>query len=223
MGRERDPGRSRRAIIEAAEVLFAERGFAGASLEEIGRVAGVARATPSYFFGSKDALYREVLALVLRERDQALRTAFAPLLAWARSRDGADSDHASLRAAISAGIGGYLAFLDTRPTFARLIEWEALTGASALSGEVAQAGPISQAFRAAHRVRRSRRLADFDPTAVVVAVVSLCFLPVAHADTFRAGGEIDTLEKGFRTRYETLVVDAVLHMMLSVNAGQRRR
>ncbi|MDP9362946.1 MAG: TetR/AcrR family transcriptional regulator, partial [Chloroflexota bacterium] len=60
-GRTRDADRSREAILDAAEALFAERGYEGASLQEIGRAAGVSRGTPGYFFGSKERLYQAVL------------------------------------------------------------------------------------------------------------------------------------------------------------------
>ena len=52
----RDAERSRAAILGAAEQLLAERGFDGASLADIAALAGVSRATPSYFFGSNSQL-----------------------------------------------------------------------------------------------------------------------------------------------------------------------
>src|SRR5678815_2181711 len=58
----RDGTRTQEAIIAAAEVLFARQGFDATSMQQIGESAGVARATPSYFFRSKAALYDAVLA-----------------------------------------------------------------------------------------------------------------------------------------------------------------
>lgn len=43
-------------IIEAAEELFAERGFAGTSVRDIAESAGVNLAMISYYFGSKEKL-----------------------------------------------------------------------------------------------------------------------------------------------------------------------
>src|SRR4051812_8472203 len=43
-------------IMEAAEALFAERGFAGTSVRDISETAGVNLAMISYYFGSKERL-----------------------------------------------------------------------------------------------------------------------------------------------------------------------
>jgi len=63
--RRRDAAASRRAILDAAEQLFAQRGYDRASLGEIGRRAGVSAALPAYFFGCKEALYAAVLDRLL--------------------------------------------------------------------------------------------------------------------------------------------------------------
>lgn len=59
--RQRDADRSRAHILDAAERLFAERGFNAVTMADIGAGAGVSRGTPGYFFGTKSALYGEVL------------------------------------------------------------------------------------------------------------------------------------------------------------------
>lgn len=48
-------------ILDAAERLFASEGFSGASLRMITRQAGVNLAAVNYHFGSKEALYLEVV------------------------------------------------------------------------------------------------------------------------------------------------------------------
>lgn len=54
------PGTKER-LLDAAERLFAERGFRGASLRAVTRAAGASVSAANYHFGSKEALLRAVL------------------------------------------------------------------------------------------------------------------------------------------------------------------
>ena len=126
-----------------------------------------------------------------------------------RSWAAGDAPGAALRDALRAAIGGYLAFLDRNPSFARLIAWEAQSGAQGLERAGAHATAVADTLSAVHAVRRERGLADFDPALVSVVLVSMCFLPVAHRATFLAGGGIDTADAGFRRDYAEVVADAI--------------
>lgn len=53
--------RTRAAILDAAETVFAEAGFAGASVRAIAQRAGVNQPLIHYHFESKDRLYEEVI------------------------------------------------------------------------------------------------------------------------------------------------------------------
>jgi TetR/AcrR family transcriptional regulator len=50
-----------RRIVVAARKIFAQRGLAGARMDEIARVAGVNKALPYYYFRNKEELHRFVL------------------------------------------------------------------------------------------------------------------------------------------------------------------
>ncbi|MGH8216440.1 MAG: TetR/AcrR family transcriptional regulator [Rhodanobacteraceae bacterium] len=58
---------TRQRILGAAEELFAERGFAGASLRQVTAAANVNLAAVNYHFGSKDNLIEEVFRRRLDE------------------------------------------------------------------------------------------------------------------------------------------------------------
>jgi AcrR family transcriptional regulator len=47
-------------ILDAAELLFVEHGFAGTSMRQITSAAGVNIAAVNYYFGSKDGLFQAV-------------------------------------------------------------------------------------------------------------------------------------------------------------------
>jgi TetR/AcrR family transcriptional regulator len=54
-----------RVILEAAEAIFAEAGFKGATTAAIAARAGVPKANLHYYFPTKEALYRAVIERVL--------------------------------------------------------------------------------------------------------------------------------------------------------------
>jgi AcrR family transcriptional regulator len=56
--RKRDPERTRERILDAAVVEFGEHGFAGARISAIAGRAGVNEQLISYYFDSKEGLYR---------------------------------------------------------------------------------------------------------------------------------------------------------------------
>jgi AcrR family transcriptional regulator len=82
MGTARDSEATRRAIIEAAGRLFAEKGFPGVTAREVAGEAGVALSAIPYHFGSMDALYREALLVACQVSPDA-----APLAAQALEAD----------------------------------------------------------------------------------------------------------------------------------------
>jgi TetR/AcrR family transcriptional regulator len=74
--------RTRRAILQAAEPLFAERGFASTRLVDVAERVGIRRASLVYYFRDKAELYREVLSEVFGEllkRHERLRDMPGPL------------------------------------------------------------------------------------------------------------------------------------------------
>jgi TetR/AcrR family transcriptional regulator len=56
---------TRLRILDAAEAVFAERGYTGASTREIAVAAGIGKRMLFYYFPTKDALYRAVLERVI--------------------------------------------------------------------------------------------------------------------------------------------------------------
>jgi TetR/AcrR family transcriptional regulator len=101
-------------ILKAAERVFAETGFEGASMAEIAEQAKLPKANLHYYFGTKEALYRAVLRDILAVWLEPMR-AIRP-----------DSDPAS-------AIGDYVrAKIDasrTRPLASRVFANEVLHGA----------------------------------------------------------------------------------------------
>jgi TetR/AcrR family transcriptional regulator len=98
---------TRQAILDAAERVFAEVGFAAARLEDVAEDVGIRRPSIVYYFASKQELYDEVEAAI-----------FADMHAFAQARAaGIEEPFARLLALLDA----WLDFNVGRPNAARII------------------------------------------------------------------------------------------------------
>lgn len=69
---ERIRARNERLIIKAAIEVFSRKGFDGTRISEIADVSGLPKANVYYYFESKEAIYRAVVAHLLKSWDDAL-------------------------------------------------------------------------------------------------------------------------------------------------------
>jgi AcrR family transcriptional regulator len=118
----RTPRQTRARLLDAAAGLFAEQGFHGTTVREIANRAGVNLAAGNYHFGSKRALYLEVL-----------RAHFVRIRRELRARGGAPApgeldrlDAAALRRVLRARLGVMLSLMIGPPpgVYGRLMQRE---------------------------------------------------------------------------------------------------
>lgn len=110
--------RNRAKILQAAEHVFAERGYDGATTAAIADRAGLPKANVHYYFGTKNALYRAVIDNIMELWLQA----FGDI--------SEDSDPAE---ALSHYIRAKLAHSRERPLASRIFANEVVRGAPILS------------------------------------------------------------------------------------------
>jgi TetR/AcrR family transcriptional regulator len=181
----RDGQPSREAVLAAAEDLFARKGYDLASLQQIGEAAGVSRGLPSYFFGSKEALYDAVIARVFARMQEALRPA------WDRA---AGESPAEIVADL---IDGYLDFLAGDPNFVRIVQREALRSNGA-EGDGTLGRPVLQEAFAG--IKSIAEPLGVDPAHLLVILASVWF-PYAHADTLLHAVGRDPYAPEFREQH----------------------
>ena len=194
--REASAARTREALLDAAEALFAERGYRGTSLEEIATAAGVSRGLPGYVFGSKEGLYRATLERVVMRQAEALKPGHRALEAPERSpEDG-------LRAVVDR-------CLDFDANFVRLIQWESVNGGKCLQSLDAQHDAVADALEAL-QTRLSRAGAGrVDPRYLLVGVAALCWFPQAQGSTLLRTLGLDPDDPAFKKEYGNYVVELV--------------
>lgn len=109
-------------ILSAAERVFARAGFAGATMAAIAEGSGLPKANLHYYFGSKDVLYRAVLARILND--------------WLVPTHGITAD-AEPRAALEQYIRAKMALSAQRPDGSKVFANELLHGATVVQGLLA--------------------------------------------------------------------------------------
>jgi TetR/AcrR family transcriptional regulator len=101
-------------ILSGAEKVFARTGFTGATMAAIAEASGLPKANLHYYFGSKDVLYRAVLARILND--------------WLLPTHGITTD-AEPRAALEEYIRAKMALSAQRPDGSKVFANELLHGA----------------------------------------------------------------------------------------------
>lgn len=202
----RDAARSRVAILDAAETLFAERGFDGTSLSDIGGASGLSRATPTYFFGSKERLYGAVLERVFEDRQTATARAFRAVHAWCEGDGGIDA----LRGALTAATHGSMTFLLDRPAFLRLLLREELDGAYRLRATSRASTALRDAFTA---LADTQRLQRFDVEEALLLYMALTFAPLAFEHTLLRAVDRDLRDDGVLDDHIAMAVDELMHLL----------
>ena len=113
VARRRLPAEETRAqILEVAERLFAERGFAETRLEDVAGRVGVKRQALFYYFRDKRALYEEIVGNV-----------FGGL--FGQLQDALEAPGASLQEALEDALSRFVEYVWARPSTAHILLSEA--------------------------------------------------------------------------------------------------
>lgn len=110
--RERNPEKSKRDILTAAEKLFAGKGIYGTRMDEIAKEANINKRMLYEYFGNKEDLYKAVLIEVYGRLEIG--------------EMGVLSDKIGPKEAIGQLIRLYFKFLKENTTYVSLLQWENL-------------------------------------------------------------------------------------------------
>ena len=190
---------TREVLLNAAILVFAERGFAGARVDEIAARAGVNKALIYAYYGDKKGLYRAVLASRVAEFTD-------PVISETMAKE------AGPRRALEEVIRRYFrALIKDRP-FARVLAWELLShGREGRELILESSGPLLQLI--SELVRRGSESGKLppalDPELFRSAVIALGLgYTVQHSAMLLARSREGT------ERTDEEFVDYVCHLLL---------
>ena len=180
--RERDAEVARKAILDAAERIFAENGFDGARIDAIAAASGYNKSLIFHYFEDKLGLYAEVVRRVDNELNALQMRLLGPLLA----DESIATNARAFKALLELIVTSIFDYLVEHPFFMRTMLWEQAEGwqtyakiISRLSTDDAE--PFQALFHKAYRAGLLR--SDFVPLIQLTMVLQTClsylaFLPL---------------------------------------------
>ncbi len=153
--------------------LFSEKGYDGVAVDEIVERARVNKRMVYHYFGSKEAIYREVLREVYSRLTKVEVTVVNP--------------KAPIEKTLETLVRSYFAFLAANPEFVQLILWENLGGGRHLAavGDALSKGTILGLLKqvVSRGIREGRIPKNFDSKHLLVNLIGLCFIYFSNRHT----------------------------------------
>jgi TetR/AcrR family transcriptional regulator len=184
--RPRDAEVTKETLLEVAKKLFVEQGYEATSVQQIAEAAGVAKATPSYFFGSKEGIGKAVL-----ERQNRAAIEVAPR---ALARLQGESSKEKL---VEALVDSYLEFLDDHADFFRLIQWSELQHNPAINELPSHWEAIAKALEVVMAVLSKGKKKGEDPKQMVMSIIGLCNAHLVYGNTLGLPLGLNVKDKKF--------------------------
>lgn len=220
-GRTHDAEGARRAILDAAEEVFAEHGFDGARIDAIAAAAGYNKSLIFQYFDDKLNLYAEVLKRADRQGSELQAQVFAPLLEDATLA----SDACKFRTFLETAVRALFDYLVENPRIVRIFLWEQAEGwqtyakiASRLDTEdIAQFEEVFARARSAGLLRSDR-----DPLVLIMMAMQMAMSYLTSGPLYqtippgRDTSSPDALEHG-----RELLIEFIVHGMLSDSKAEK--
>jgi len=199
--RTRDAERTRAEIIEVATREFADKGYAGARVDEIAAKMSTTKRMIYYYFGTKEHLYIEVL-----------EHAYAGIRAIEQNLD---VEHLNPTEAMRQLAQLTFDHHESHPDFIRLVSIENIHRAEHIARSTVLSGLANPALDVLTRILDRGRESgvfrdDVDPLDIHMVISSFCVFRIANRHTFKAIFKRDMLAAEHRSQHRKLLGDLVL-------------
>jgi len=204
--RLRDPERTKEEILAVSTQEFAERGFAGARVDEIANRTRTTKRMIYYYFGSKELLY--IAALERAYED--IRVVEANV----------DVEHLDPVAAIRRLAELTFDRHEANPNFSRLVSHENTQRAQFINRDGGFPGLDRPVIKMLQKSLEQGRLEgvfrrDIDVFDVHMLISSFCFFRINNQYTFAANFNRNLVESSRRAMYRQMIGDVVIQYLLS--------
>ncbi len=200
---------SRRAVVSAAEKIFAERGYKGADLRTIADASGVSQPLINHHFGTKEKLYDEVRRQLFREFD-AYWMANAPV-----------RDAASFR--YEAVLEGLFRFCQKRPTAVRLLQWSALEGKSFWTERLVATEGVAGELAAEQARGTLRRDLNASLLAAVAQCIVICWWQMRDVSSNQKKRRVADLDEAFLMHARAILAQGARPPVAAAAAATRAK
>jgi TetR/AcrR family transcriptional regulator len=218
-GRERvyDAEKTREAILNAAEAVFAENGFDGTAVDVIAAQSGYNKSLIFQYFGDKLSLYTHVLKRVDREMGALMARVFAPLL----EEETALFEAYQLKALLETVVQVLFDYLIDHSLLVRILTWEMAEGWQTFRQISSQFPPEDMErfgifFRRAQDAGLLR--SDFVPIIQLSLVIQMCQMYLTYLPLYQQllpGEDLSSSDAFVRAR-KYLVAFVVAGMMIDL-------
>ena len=204
--RQRDAVRTQREILDVATREFADRGFAGARVDEIAERTRTTKRMIYYYFGSKERLF----VAVLERAYAAIRVAEQTI----------EVDHLAPEAAIRRLAELTFDHHESHPDFIRLVSIENIHRAEHIAGHDDFAGQNSPVIELIDQILARGRAdgsfsRDIDAVDLHMMISAFCVFRVANRHTFGTIFGRDLTDPALRGRYRQMLGDMVVEYLRS--------
>ena len=163
--KERNPQKSKIAILTAAEHEFAEKGFFGARVDEIAAKADINKRMIYAYFGDKEALYTQVLLHNYAKMEQVENVLV--------------KENSSGAELVKSIVSTYFDFLYNNPSFVNILMWENLNKGyylKRLENQVIERKSIKHFINAIEKGKTDGIfISEIDSFQTVLSMITTCF------------------------------------------------
>jgi AcrR family transcriptional regulator len=196
-----EPSDTKSRLLASAMALFSEKGFDGVAVDEIVDRARVNKRMVYHYFGSKEAIYREVLREVYSRLTKVEVAVVDP--------------KAPIEKTLETLVRSYFAFLSKNPEFVQLILWENLGQGKHMAavGEALSKAPILALLRQvlSRGIREGRIPKNFDSKHLLINLIGLCLIYFSNRHTLTRAVGMDLQSPRVLERGITQIVRLVQH------------